>query len=384
MTAVETPAPAVEARRCPRCGATLTAEQEWCLQCGADVSATIAAPPSWRGPVALVGGLLVVALVALILALVELAGDAEQVAQPGAAPTPVPTTTTVPTPESTTIPPATGDDSASTTPEIADWPAGKDAWTVVLEASGTREAAEARANELAQQGIAVGILDSSQYPSLEPNKFIVFSGQYDSDRAANQALQGLSSQVEGAYVRHVSPTAGGATATPSPVALRDAGPDVLERRPERREPLQRLRGERVALHDARIRRRQVDEYGHQRRHRARQRAEVVAALQHQPERGADHVARRPERRRHSGEARLRDRARGQRVGAMGVDPGRDEHELRLPGGDQWRRHVRHQRAVDRVAGPARHRQVDGVALPRALPSRRPARCPDTAATGGSR
>ena len=216
MTAVETPPPATETRRCPRCGARLTPEQEWCLQCGADVSSTIAAPPGWRGPVALVGGLLLIALIALVLALVELAGDPEQVAEQAATPTPAPTTTVVPT-TTPTIPPATDDGTGSTTPEIADWPAGKDAWTVVLEASGTREAADARANELSQQGIPVGILDSNQYPSLEPNKFIVFSGQYDSERAANQALTGLTSQVEGAYVRHVSPTAtGGATTTPTP------------------------------------------------------------------------------------------------------------------------------------------------------------------------
>jgi hypothetical protein len=221
VTAVETPPPAEqETRSCPRCGAELTAEQEWCLNCGADVSSTIAAPPSWRGPVAVVGLLLAIVAVALILALVELAGDAEQVAQqPAATATPPPVATPAPTvtPQSTTIPPAT-DDGSSTTPEIADWPAGKDAWTVVLEASGTRSAAETRANELAQQGIPVGILDSDDYGSLEPGRFVVFSGQYDSQRAAEQALEDLSGQVEGAYVRHVAPTAsaGSATATPSP------------------------------------------------------------------------------------------------------------------------------------------------------------------------
>ena len=65
MTAVETPETAAETRRCPRCGSTLTARQEWCLQCGADVSSTIAAPPSWRGPVALVGGLLAIGALAI-------------------------------------------------------------------------------------------------------------------------------------------------------------------------------------------------------------------------------------------------------------------------------------------------------------------------------
>ena len=221
MTAVETPPPAEapEARRCPRCGSELTTQQEGCLNCGADVSSTIAAPPSWRGPIALVAALLAIAALALVLALVELAGDPEQVAQqPAATPTPPPATTPAPTvaPEAT-IPPAT-DDGTTTTPEIADWPAGKDAWTVVLEASSTREAAEARAEELAQQGIPVGILDSDDYGSLEPGRFVVFSGQYDSQRAADQALSDLSGQVQGAYVRHVvpGPGTGGTSSTPSP------------------------------------------------------------------------------------------------------------------------------------------------------------------------
>ena len=227
MTATETPPPPTETRHCPRCGSTLTPQQEWCLQCGADVSSTIAAPPSWRGPIALVVGLLVVALLALVLALVELAGDAEQVGPQGATPTPTvaPTTTAEPTPPSTTIPPAT-DDGTATTPEIADWPAGKDAWTIVLESSSTREAAEARATELAGQGIPVGILDSDEYSSLEPGRFVVFSGQYDTDRAAEQALADLSGQVEGAYVRHVIPSApaGGATATPTPTPTASPSP----------------------------------------------------------------------------------------------------------------------------------------------------------------
>jgi septal ring-binding cell division protein DamX len=173
---------------------------------------TIASPPSWRGPVLLVGALLAVAVIALVLALVELAGDAEQVAeQPAATPAPaVPAPT--PTPESTTIPPA-----STTTPTIAEWPAGTTAWTIVLESSATREAADARAEELAGQGVAVGVLDSNDFKSLEPDRFVVFSGQYDSQRAADQARESLSGQVEGAYVRRVVPEAtGGATPTPSP------------------------------------------------------------------------------------------------------------------------------------------------------------------------
>jgi hypothetical protein len=221
VTAVETPPPPEQQqpRGCPRCGSELTPEQEWCLHCGADVTSTIAPPPNWRGPVALVAALLAIAALALVLALVELAGDAEQVAQqPAATPTPVATPAPTVAPEAT-IPPAT-DDGTDTTPEIADWPVGKDAWTVVLESSATESAAEARANELAQQGTAVGILDSDDYSSLEPGRFVVFSGQYDSQRAADQALEDLSGQVQGAYVRRVTPDAatGGTSATPSPTA----------------------------------------------------------------------------------------------------------------------------------------------------------------------
>jgi hypothetical protein len=227
VTATETPPPAQPApaeRRCPRCGSDLTPDQEWCLNCGADVGSRIAAPPSWRGPVALVVALLVIAAAAVILALVELAGDAEQVTQQPAGQTPPPTATAPPSATSTatpvTIPPATDNGGTGSTPEIADWPDGKDAWTVVLEASATRTAAESRAKELAQQGVPVGILDSNGYSSLQADRFVVFSGQYDTRRAADQALKDVSGEVTGGYVRHIIPKAGGsasptATATPS-------------------------------------------------------------------------------------------------------------------------------------------------------------------------
>jgi len=212
-------------RRCPRCGGELTPQQEWCLACGADVGTTIASAPGWRGPVALVVGLLLIAAIAVILALVELAGDAETVGPQAATPTPTATPlqpTGTATPESTTIPPATSEGGPGTTPEVADWPAGKDAWTVVLESASTQEAATARANELAAQGIPVGLLNSDDYGSLEPHKWVVFSGQYDSRRAATQGLTDLSGQVTGGYVRHVVPSA--ASGTPSPGATSSPAP----------------------------------------------------------------------------------------------------------------------------------------------------------------
>jgi cell division septation protein DedD len=180
--------------------------QEWCLECGSGVGTIIAPAPSWRGPVALVVVLLAIAAAALALALIELANDAEQVSeQPAAtapAPTAVPTAapTAAPTAESTTVPPT----DETTGAQVQAWPPGQEGWTVVLESSATASAAQARATELAQQGVPVGILDSDDFGSLEPGRHVVFAGQYDSRRAADQALTNLSDRVEGAYVRRVA------------------------------------------------------------------------------------------------------------------------------------------------------------------------------------
>lgn len=208
MSAVETPPPAAPEtapRACPRCGARLTPEQEWCLSCGTGVGARVAAPRGWRWPLAVVGTLLALALVALVLALVELAGDAEQVGQTPQATPPVATT---PTPAATTtvVPTATPDSGGATAPSgVAEWPAGKTGYTVVLESSSTRSAAETRAKELAAQGISTGVLDSSGYASLTPDRFVVFSGQYETRADARAALIGIRDQVEGAQVKRVAP-----------------------------------------------------------------------------------------------------------------------------------------------------------------------------------
>jgi septal ring-binding cell division protein DamX len=75
----------------------------------------------------------------------------------------------------------------------------------VLESSATRSAAEARAQELTGQGIAAGVLDSSGYSTLTPDRFVVFSGQYATRADARAALRGLRARVEGAKVARVAP-----------------------------------------------------------------------------------------------------------------------------------------------------------------------------------
>jgi septal ring-binding cell division protein DamX len=208
VSSVETPSPpAPVERRCPRCGAHLSAEQEWCLDCGSAVGTRVAAPRGWRVPFAVVGVLLALALIAVVLALVELAGPAEQVSEVPATPAPtaapvVPTPT--PTPSVAATPsPAPGSVALTT------WPEGRTAWTVVLNSSGTRADAQRLATELAGKGIpGIGILDSNDFESLGPDSFVVFSGQYTSRTQAEEALASIRDRAGSGSTRRIVPKRG--------------------------------------------------------------------------------------------------------------------------------------------------------------------------------
>ena len=193
MSAVETPpSPTPVERRCPRCGARLSAEQEWCLECGAAVGTRVAAPRGWRAPIAVVGVLLALALIAVILALVELAGPAEQVTEVAQTPAP------------TAAPPAPAPPGAPA--DLAEWPDGRKAWTVVLNSSGTRDDAERLATELVGKGVPdVGVLDSDDFESLGPDSFVVFSGRHANRRLAEEALATIRVQAGGGSTRRIVP-----------------------------------------------------------------------------------------------------------------------------------------------------------------------------------
>jgi hypothetical protein len=89
------------------------------------------------------------------------------------------------------------------------WPAGESGWTVVLvsyplsggKAPAAQTAAAARKTNLPQ----VGVLESSDYASLQPGYFVVFSGVYSSEADAVAALpQARQAGFGAAYSRQIT------------------------------------------------------------------------------------------------------------------------------------------------------------------------------------
>lgn len=193
------PAADVEGSSCPRCGAPYETAQEYCLNCGLrlppsrGVIATLATawtrrlpwyPGDWIWPVLLA---LLIAGLGTAVAILYATDDTDRgvliattdvgTATEGA--TPVPTEEPPPPPP----PPPTG--------QLVEWPLGQNGYTVVLASlptSAGRAAATKKAKEASLSGLPeVGVLDSSEYSSLHPGYYVVFSGIYNTLADARQA-----------------------------------------------------------------------------------------------------------------------------------------------------------------------------------------------------
>jgi hypothetical protein len=190
MTEVAEKPPVETERPCPHCGASLAPDQEWCLNCGTAVGTRIAPTPRWRLPVFLVGGLLALIAAALVLALVELSGDPQPVAQ-------APSVTATATPAG-----APADDGGAAPPVAGGTPTPvPTAWTAVLASTKSRSEAEQKARA-AGGGGEIGVLRSDDYKSLRKGYWVVFSGQYDSRSAAETAAEDAAGD---AYARQIVP-----------------------------------------------------------------------------------------------------------------------------------------------------------------------------------
>jgi hypothetical protein len=107
------PGPAPVPLRCPRCGANVAPEQDWCLECGAPARTRLAPTPNWRAPIAAVMAVVLVAGVALAFAFTSLTSDDGKVAATATTTAPVQPNETTPQTSVPTAPAATETSAAS-------------------------------------------------------------------------------------------------------------------------------------------------------------------------------------------------------------------------------------------------------------------------------
>jgi septal ring-binding cell division protein DamX len=184
---------------CAHCGSPLRDDQEWCLECGA-ARTLIHRPPDWRIAAAVIAVVVGLALAGFAIALVNLSSGADRVA---ATRTSAKTSTAATRPVTSAAPPPP---STATSATIASWPVGLSGWTVALISSRSQSTANAEASRLAAAGLRVGVLDSSQHPSMKPGFWVVFSGRYPGQAQAAAAAITLQSKVSTTPVaRRVAP-----------------------------------------------------------------------------------------------------------------------------------------------------------------------------------
>ena len=216
------PPPPPQPGICPRCGAPHDPYQEYCLECGHRLPPRYAMrgvrrtemwsreSPLWLW--AALASLLLVALVAGAIVAIAATRDEKQ----GRPKTSIPVVTTGPgttdtvgivtqpptitiTPPSTTFGTTTFSTTTvstttlgTTTTANVTWPAGKDGFTIVLKSVPTsqgRGPADAAAQRARNNGLSqVGVLNSSDYSSLNPGYWVTFSGIYDTRQQAEAAL----------------------------------------------------------------------------------------------------------------------------------------------------------------------------------------------------
>jgi hypothetical protein len=220
--------------RCPRCAATREPGQEYCLQCGLHLPPLTGAVPSLRrGWIRRVGWYpgdwFWIAAVTLLIAVAGAAvsivvtthrkGSAGSTLVASTTPPPATTTTAPPTttaPTATTTTPAvthttttTKNHAVATANGRTLWPADLRGWTIVLGSypvTAGKSNPFANARRAAQTGLPdVGVLVSSNYASLHPGYYVVFTGRYGSEAQAHAALHvAFASGFPGAYPREVS------------------------------------------------------------------------------------------------------------------------------------------------------------------------------------
>ncbi len=220
-------------RTCPRCGASRDADQEYCVECGLRLPVVTGRLPRLRRKWVRVvgwypGDWVWVSLLTLVTAAAGAAVAIKLTADSGptgattlVASGPVPigpragapgASAAAPEPSAGTTAGAKG--SQQTNPgtkangRLA-WPDDRNGWTIVLvsyPARAGRVAPRETAMRAAGLGLPeVGVLSSSEFPSLHPGYYVVFSGLYSSRADAEAALASAhATGFGGAYTRQIA------------------------------------------------------------------------------------------------------------------------------------------------------------------------------------
>jgi hypothetical protein len=204
---------------CPRCGTAYDDLQEYCLECGGrlpvnrGLTGVLASgwqrrlpwyPGDWIWPV-LLFAVVAAAAAAVAIALGSDGSGGEGViaatsnrvtvgpaASGGTTPTATVPTASLPTAPEPTVPETTPSRPRARPGALIAWPSGKSGYTVVLESiptTGSRALAVQRARRAKAAGLSqVGVLTSSNFSSLHPGYYVVFSGVYGSSAEAASAV----------------------------------------------------------------------------------------------------------------------------------------------------------------------------------------------------
>lgn len=229
------------AERCTGCGNPLALDQRYCLNCGkrrggprVDFDKYLggeppqdpptvsylppAQPPEDNRPVREVTplmaalGLAGFAVILILGVLIGRTGDGQNSTQ-----TPV-VATTAATPTTTGATTASTASTDTTVSFKADWPSGKEGYTIEL-ATLPKDSADgaavetAKADLLAKGAADVGALDSDEFASLPTGNYVLYSGIYDTKAEAEKALEPLKASFPDAQVVEVSTSTGGGAKT---------------------------------------------------------------------------------------------------------------------------------------------------------------------------
>jgi cell division septation protein DedD len=119
----------------------------------------------------------------------------------GTGATTAPGTTTAPT--ITTEPPETTTQPPPTTRGADEWPDGVSGWTVILASTSSQRDATAFRDKVKASGRSAGLIDSSLYSSLQPDLWVVYSGQYSNRTQAINQAAALRGTYPGAYAQRI-------------------------------------------------------------------------------------------------------------------------------------------------------------------------------------